>query len=192
MTSSTSSVSKLGFSLVELCVTLAVAGVLSGLALHNLPQWINQHHADTTLRSIRTAINLARHTAINHQDQVIICPNRQGQCGPRNSWHHGMLIFLDDDRSRDYSSGDVIIAQLAGIKHGRIFWRAFRNRSYLLFTGQGITDWQNGHFLYCPSDANPANARQLIVNAAGRTYPSKDTDGDGHHENIRGSALQCN
>ncbi len=180
-----------GFSLIEMLFALCLLAVLSGFALINMPQWARKHQADATIGALRSGINIARHTAINKNTDVIVCPNDNGDCGPRNTWHTGTLIFEDKDRSRHHSQGDVIVAHLPAIDHGRIYWRAFRNRSYLLFTGRGITDWQNGHFIYCPHDSDPQLARQLVLNYAGRTYLSKDLDGDGIHQDGRGRTLTC-
>ena len=181
----------LGFSLIELSVVLAVAGILGSLAFSGLPTWVDHLRADAALNGLRGALNIARHTAIIKNTDVIVCPRAGNVCGPRNSWHEGTLVFEDHDADRDYTEGDMMVTQLPPITSGYVVWRAFRSRSYLRFTGRGMTDWQNGHLRYCPNDGDTQHARQVVLNYAGRTYPSRDSDGDGIHEDVQGEPLTC-
>lgn len=180
-----------GFTLLELLVALAMAAIIMGFAVPGMQTLVENYQTKSALNDLRAGIHLARHTAINKNTNVIICPKQGNVCGPRNTWHTGALIFEDRDNNRAHSDGDVMVAQLNPITSGQIFWRAFRSRSYLQFTGSGLTAWQNGHLLYCPNNGEPDQARQLILNVAGRTYPSQDRDGNGIHEDARGRDLQC-
>ena len=147
--------------------------------------------SDAALNTLRATINYARHEAIVTNRHVVVCPRGEYGCGPRDSWHRGAIVFADADRNGAFNGADVMLSQTTAIKSGRIYWRAFRSRSYLLFNPRGVTDWQNGHLLYCPGDRNPRYARQLVLNVTGRTYASRDTDGDGVHEDVRGRDLRC-
>ncbi len=180
-----------GFTLLELLVALAIAAIAMGFAVPGMQTLVQNYQTKSALNDLRTGIHIARHTAINKNTNVIICPRRGDVCGPRNTWHAGALIFEDRDNNRARSDGDVIVAQINPITSGQIFWRAFRSRSYLQFTGSGLTAWQNGNLLYCPHSGEPEQARQLILNVAGRTYLSQDRDGNGIHEDARGRELQC-
>ena len=180
-----------GMSLIELLVALAMAGLMTSLAAFHIPDWINRLHAETALNNFRSAINTARHTAITNNVDVIVCPRNGAACGPRNTWHRGTLVFEDHDINQTLSEGDTVVTYLPALKSGRVVWRSFRNRSYLRFTPRGLTDWQNGHLLYCPENAEPQYARQIVLNYAGRTYSSRDSNGDGIHEDVRGNALVC-
>lgn len=181
----------LGFSLLDLLITLAIAAVLLGHALIYLPDWVSSHRANTSLSVLRTAVNLARHAAARNATTVTMCPRGDGRCGDRNTWHAGIMIFRDKNSDREVNGDDEVYAQLPGPEHGTISWRSFRNRSVLRFTANGLTDWQNGHFQYCPASNDPRWARRIVLNAAGRIYPSHDRDGDGIHEDRLGAPLAC-
>lgn len=182
--------------MIELLVALVIAAILMRYATAYLPDWLNQRRANTGLQGIHAALNTARHAAIRHASVVIVCPRRNDRgatpgCGARNTWHQGLLAYLDANRNRVYDASDNVIASIPGPETGQITWRSFRNRSYLRFTPRGLTDWQNGHFLFCPENADPRLARQLVLNMAGRIYPSRDRDGDGIHEDAAGNPLRC-
>ncbi len=181
----------LGFTLLDLLTALAIAAVLMSYAVIYLPDWVSSHRANTSLSVLRTAVNLARHAAVRNATAVTLCPRGDDRCGHRNAWHAGILIFRDENSDRQVNGDDQIYAQLPGPDNGTITWRSFRNRSVLRFTSSGLTDWQNGHFQYCPANDDPRWARRIVVNAAGRIYPSHDRDGDGIHEDRLGEPLSC-
>ena len=180
-----------GFTLLELLTTLALPAVIMVFAIPGMQSLVERHQARSALQDLRAGIHLARQTAINKNVNVIICPRREDTCGPRNTWHAGAIIFEDRVKSRTRTADDLIVGYLYPIPSGQIYWRAFRSRSYLKFTGSGLTDWQNGNLLYCPNNGDPTLARQLILNVAGRTYPSRDANGNGIHEDARGRDLSC-
>ena len=180
-----------GITLVELLVCLVIASVLAGFALFSTPDWIAQYRARTSLSTLRAAINLARHAAVRRGYNVVVCPSAGDACGPANTWINGALIFEDRNRDRVLNQSDVIISQSPGVASGGIVWRSFRNRGVLVFKPRGLTDWQNGHFQFCPEDNDVRHARQVILNYAGRTYASRDRDGDGIHEDAHGRPLRC-
>lgn len=172
-----------------------MAAVLTGMALVYMPEFVAAKRSAAALNNIRIVINFARHAAIVRGHSVVVCPRHlpavNPRCGPRNSWHQGILVFADYDGNHAFTAGDKMLSQTEPLDSGRIYWRAFRSRSYLVFTARGSTDWQNGHLLYCPDNGDPRMARQLVLNVTGRTYPSRDDNGDGIHEDVRGRALRC-
>ncbi|MDA9256312.1 DUF3465 domain-containing protein [Pseudomonadales bacterium] len=102
------------------------------------------------------------------------------------------MAFTDHKSDLQINGQDEVIALLprnyAGIE---VTWRAFRNRSYLRFNKNGLTDWQNGRFIFCSASMGPEATRQITINSAGRIYPSYDYDTDGVHEDSNGRSIIC-
>ena len=180
-----------GYSLLEALIVLAIVAIFARFAVFETSEWLARHRAAAAMDSIRTAINFARQTAAGLNVRVIVCPAAAEGCGGRDAWHDGVMIFADENRNARRDDDERVLARLPGFRHGRVRWRSFRNRSYLVFTPRGITDWQNGHFRYCPDSGDVRRSRQLVLNAAGRVYPSRDGDGDGVHEDASGEPLVC-
>ena len=192
----------LGMSLLELLTSLALMGIFIGFTIFQFPSLVTKYKSRTDVDQFISIINIARHSAITRGINVTMCPLQQNirppynpKCGKRNTWHNGTLVFTDKNLNRKIDREDEIIAQLSPLEDINIKWRAFRNRSYLRFTPKGLTEWQNGHFLFCPTGFNNLAqnkyAIQLVLNSAGRVYRSKDRDGDGIHEDVRGRPLLC-
>lgn len=182
-----------GFSLIELMLTLGIVVVVAGLAGPSFSTLVNQHRATAALNAMLGAVHLARGSAITRGAIVTLCPSRDGEdCAARNLWHEGAIVFTDLNANGRVDTGDVVLRGFSGFEDGaRIYWRSFRNKSFLQLTATGLTNWQNGHFLYCPADRDPRLARQVILNAQARTRTARDVDGDGIAEDARGRPLTC-
>jgi type IV fimbrial biogenesis protein FimT len=182
-----------GVTLVELLAALAVTAVLMGVALPAMHGLLARHRVTATLNHLIGGVQLARHAAISLRTPVSFCPSDDAlQCGVRDTWHAGALVFLDRNRNGTRDEGDTLLRVLPSIPAaGRITWRSFRNRSYLTFEPRGFTRWQNGTFRFCPADADPALIRAIIVNPQGRVRQAPDADGDGVVEDANGRPMAC-
>jgi type IV fimbrial biogenesis protein FimT len=180
-----------GFTALELCITLALACVLAGLAVAPLQAFVKTQEGEHALRSINELILLARSEAAANGRGVTLCPSIKGrECG--GTWGAGTLLFLDRNFDRNINQDDSILRVNSGLtRRGTIAWRAFGNRQYLQVDSRGFLRHQSGNFSYCDATRDPRLARQLVVNSAGRVRIAVDSDGDGIRENSRGKALEC-
>lgn len=169
---------------------LVIASLLTITALPGMRDLYARYRVEADRQVFATLINTARHAAVNLNSTVTLCPGRDSTCGGRNQWHNGAFVFQDLNKNRRRDEGEIIVAGINDLS-SRVRWRAFRNRSALQFEARGYTAWQNGHFIFCPVDQDPRFARQLVLNASGRLYFSRDRDGDGYHEDVRGAPLAC-
>lgn len=181
-----------GWSLIELVAALAISATLLGAAWFSTSLWIARVEREADRDQLATLINLSRAAAVNLNHPVILCPgDLTSGCGARNTWHLGTIAFADANQDRSLDAGDITLASIPQLT-SRIEWRSFRNRSYLKFRASGVTDWQNGHFKFCPLQPIPGSGGlQLVLNAAGRLYFSRDDDADGIHEDVQGRPLIC-
>ena len=182
-----------GFSLAELLVSLAILAALASLAGPGMVRLVQQQRSTTALNQLLGAVHLARSSAITRGGIVTLCPSANGQtCTGRNRWHEGAIVFSDEDRDGRRDTDDALLRALPGFPDAsRVYWRSFRNKSYLQLDSRGMTNWQNGHFLYCPANGDPRLARQLILNAQARVRKAPDRDGDGIAEDATGDPLEC-
>ena len=180
-----------GYTLVELLTTLACVVVLGSLASPDLRALSERMRADASLQNLTATINFARHLAMTERVTVSMCPGASGRCERRDTWQRGAIVFVDRNGNGRIDATDRIARRMPALSSGFIRWRSFRNRTFLSFTRMGYTNWQSGHFQYCPADGNPRFARQVILNAQGRARAARDRDGDGIRENARGQPLTC-
>lgn len=180
-----------GFTLLNLLVTLAVASTLAAATLPRFATLLQATQTRAVVGHALGAVRFARHAAIAYRTTVTVCPDDGIACGPRDTWAAGTRIFLDQDRNGRQDPNDVVLRQLPALASAHtVYWRSFRRRPYLQFEPSGLTAWQNGHLLICLDNA-PRMARQIIINAQGRTRMARDNDGDGIVEDARGRPVTC-
>ena len=181
-----------GFTLIELMLTLAVAALLLAMAAPSFNRLVANHRGAAAMNQMAGAVNFARSLAITQGGVVTLCPGRSTECLGRDQWHRGALIFVDQNRNGILDGNERVTRALPALEPGeRIYWRSFRNRTYLQFHARGYTRWQNGNFLYCPPDGDPRLARMAIINPPGRLRSARDRDGDGVVEDASGRPLAC-
>ena len=181
-----------GFTLLEGLIALTIAAILASATIPGFSQLLAEQRATAAINHLAGSIHVARHTAVVQHQATVLCPAAGDHCGGRHQWHHGAMIFADHNRDGARQPEEAIIERFAPLPSGdRVYWRSFRNRSYLRFQANGQTDWQNGTFTYCPESGERSLIRGLIVNATGRIASTRDSDGDGLHEDARGNPLRC-
>ena len=191
MASAIGSPAQAGLTLFELLFTLFLLSLLLGIALPDFTKLIEHKRADNNVRTLVTAIELARTSAIVDNSLVTLCRSQNGEeCG--GDWKNGILVFVDHDGDRDIDPEDRLVRffTLPSLD-GELYWRAFQNRQYLQITPQGFTRYQNGNFTFCPASGELQHARQLILNRTGRVRLAGDSDGDGIAEDSRGRPIRC-
>jgi len=87
-----------GFTLTELMVTVAVAGVLAMMAVPNMRSFVQNNRLSSASNDLLRSFNLARTEAIKHQTNVVVCAvadptlaTPQCSYGPFNGW----IVFQD-------------------------------------------------------------------------------------------------
>ncbi len=180
-----------GITLIEALVTVTILVTLIMVALPRFGDLLARQRATADINTLLGAVHTARHAAISQGRKTALCAGRQA-CLGRNDWHLGMLIFADLNSDGDRQPGEPVVRALAPLHDGaRVYWRSFQNKAYLRFRPNGMTDWQNGSFIYCPANGDPRLAKRMIVNVQGRVAKSADTNGDGIDEDGRGRPLRC-
>ncbi|MEQ8857697.1 MAG: GspH/FimT family protein [Pseudomonadales bacterium] len=183
---------KRGYTLVELLAALTVAAVVLALALPAFHGLATSWRGTAALNQLLGAIASARSLAISSGRVVTLCPGLSSGCLGRNQWHRGFVLFIDEDADGRLDPADRVVTALPELAPGeRIYWRSFRNRSYLQFHPRGFTRWQNGSFLYCPPGSEASAARMAVINVQGRARPARDSDGDGIVEDASGRNVRC-
>lgn len=180
-----------GQTLIELLVTLAIAGVLLGVALPSFTAMLANRRSTAAVNQLIGTVHLARNYAITHHATVTLCPGTESACLGRDSWHLGALLFIDRNINGNFDVGESLLRQLPPHEDARVYWRSFGNKPVLRFVPRGYTRWQNGNFLYCPHNGKPRDARMIILNAQGRVRIARDGDGDGIVEDASGRPVRC-
>ena len=100
-----------GFTLTELMVTVAVAGILAMVAVPNMRTFLQNNRLSAASNDLLRSFYLARTEAIKHQANVAVCASAAPTAaaptcsyGPFNGW----IVFQDTNFNWQWDAGEPI------------------------------------------------------------------------------------
>lgn len=97
-----------GFNLVELLLTLMIAGFLMGYALPSYQRMIEQQSQNIELARLQAVLNHARIMAIVNNKELLICASKDGQQCDASAFLSGNLLIIVKDSQQvvHFSAGN--------------------------------------------------------------------------------------
>ena len=157
-----------GFTLIELTITIAIAGILFSLAIPSFSQMLAHNQQTSILHTLFTHLNLARSEAIKTNHHVLLCKSINGiQCVTETLWSDGWLIFADTDNNKKVNNDErVIYIQQSLPNHIFLDYKGFGSNNYFRYYSDGHSS-ANGTFTLC-NHSDEKMARSIIVSRTGR------------------------
>jgi len=161
-----------GFTLIELMITLAIAGILLAVGIPSFNSIITSNRLTTYANELVTALNLARSEAIRRGVQVTMSTGNTG-----GNWGSGWTIFTDSNGNGVLDGADVLLRTYPALTNGYTLlsgnnyncWVAYN--SVGLSRGSGATcngGLSNDTFRLCDPSQTITSSRAITVNATGR------------------------
>jgi type IV fimbrial biogenesis protein FimT len=134
-----------GFTLIELVIALALAGVLAAIAIPGYRDWIAGYELAIHAQQLAASMALARTEALKRAARVSLCRSADGrQCVAGGGWAAGWIVFLDRNRDGRVDAGEPVLRIEPPAAPGV---RVAANRSvedYVSFTASGHARLLNG------------------------------------------------
>jgi len=168
-----------GFTLLELMITLAVAGVLAALAVPAMRTWLQNQRLVTAASSMVLSLNYARNEAVKRDSAlgVTVCASAdQATCGTAN-WNLGWIV-LDVASNTRLNASPPIGANMTFTEAG--------GQAQVTFLPTGATAGAATFAFKACDTRGAAYARELEVNSMGRIATSP-TPG----QTVAGLGLAC-
>jgi type IV fimbrial biogenesis protein FimT len=162
-----------GFTLVELAIALAIAGIALTVAVPGLGRWINEQQVDDRADALLHGLDRARGEAIRRGGRVDVCPGSGNCAAGALPWENGWSIVADAARA----SGPLIAREAAAA--AGITVRGNRPvADYVSYTGLGHARrfdgaLQMGTFTVCRAGSR---ARKVILANSGRVRKETSTE----------------
>lgn len=168
-----------GFTLIEMLIALAVAGILLALAGPNFREAIDANRLTSTANELTAALQLARAEAIRQNRRVVLCRTEDGSsCSAASSTWPGWILFADTDANGVRGAAEPVIK--SGVFDASLLVKSSPNISALAerinFRGDGLAraaDNQTllaGTLAVCVAAPKPAdNVRDVSLASGSRT-----------------------
>jgi Tfp pilus assembly protein FimT len=176
-----------GVTIVELLVALAVAGILFGSRDAEFRDFVERNRS-AVLNQLIGALQ-TRGTQQSHCTPRRCVPVRRRRLRSTRQLAGGSTVFADRNANGQPIQARTSCVRFRRCRPVRVYWRSFRNRSFLQIKATGLTNWQNGHLLYCPNSASLRASRHR--RCARTCHNATDRDRDGVVEDANGDPLTC-
>ena len=190
-----------GFTLIELVVTVSMAAIVLTLGVPGIREMVLNNKMTTQVNTLVSDLNLARSEAIKRGAPVTICKRNStaSNCDSTTSWNDGWLVFADQNGDGNFDDngdanlcepGEDCLLRVAPPLPADIRVAFGQNR--VTFDALGAAPGFSGTFKFC--DARGAKkARASLIENNGRVRNSSDSpnDADQIHEDINGNNLVC-
>ena len=103
----------LGFTLIELIVTLAVVSILLLTGVPMINQMLDNNRLVSEINSIAGSLSLARSESIKRGATVTVCGSSDGSTCDTANWESGWIIFSDANHNATLESTDTLLKVFA-------------------------------------------------------------------------------
>jgi type IV fimbrial biogenesis protein FimT len=163
-----------GFTLTELLIALAIAGILAMIGAPAMSGLLARTRDASTEAAVATTLRHARTAAVMRNARVLVCPSRDGhRCNPGDDWQHGWIVAKDSDHDGQPDTDASLITVQSAMPVGTRVVTSI-GRGQLAFHPNGGAGGSNVRFTIC--HANARTGKAVIVANSGRVrLASADT-----------------
>ncbi len=188
-----------GFTIIELMMTIMVAGVIIAIAVPSMSDLIKNSRQTSNVNQLVSLINYSRSQAVGLNSEVTLCGSDDGAKCNSSSWEKGGLIVKGVATAGSTPAAadilKIIDPQSSGSTLRRVSSAAtvpsgFDN-SIIRFERTGRMNSDDASSFTLCDDRKEKKARGIVINGSGQARTAKDSDSDGIVEVVYNGALKA-
>lgn len=174
---------QLGFTLLELMVTVAIVGIVATIALWDSSEMLEDNRAENFLLELKRNITYARSQAASTDSITVLCPALAGQVAASQAtldcnanWGTGsiLVLFVDGDSDGNYDKDTDSLLRVMNELPATDQFIHSESATRLSFNASGRLLTVAGDFIYCPNNNNKHN-KALTISQSGTAFFVGDT-----------------
>lgn len=164
-----------GFTLIELIVALAVAGILMGIGVPSFVEAAKNSKQSGHYQQIVGSLYLARSEAVKQTSMVTVCARSSDtscKTGNNVDWNDGWLVFIDNPGTGltdgQFDSVDTMLQIVQPVENDVEAWgfangaANFVRQPFVRYDPRGAANWSGGTVKVC-DDRGPTKAVALNI-----------------------------
>mgnify|MGYP001092600012 CR=1 FL=1 len=159
----------LGFTLLELLVTVALLSIIITSVTPSIGNFYKRNKVASIVNNHTAALQLARHTAVNENVFVVVCPTKD-MTTCEDDWTMLKMVFIDEDADGALDGNEEIIGSADMVKSFQIT----STRDNLRFAPFNTAQNSTATITICPDEDDTHFARALVISNVGRVRLEKD------------------
>ena len=167
-----------GFTLIELMITVSIAGIAMAFAMPALESYIQNDRLTTQINTFVGHLSLARSEAVTRKQQVIVCISSTSTNCTGTNWNEGWIVFADTDGDSAFTAGEPIIrAQQALEGNNTLTSSASITGGSIIYDYRGFAATNSGStgtFSLCDSRGS-AHVKSISISNTGRVRKGGST-----------------
>ncbi len=153
------------FTLLELGITLAIAGLVMAFAIPAMGNFIKNERLVTQINTLVGHLAYARSEAVTRRQQVILCASSNMTSCSGTNWGTGWILFIDADNSSTFTADEQILRAKATLEGSNTLVSS--TGSMIIYDNRGFSPNSNGVFSLC-DDRGAAHVKSISITNTGR------------------------
>ena len=161
----------LGFTLLELIITVGIIGVTTAIAVPSMGIYIKNERLTSQINTLVSHLAFARNQSITQSQQTVICISNNGLNCNGTDWSDGWIVFADFDGNAAVNNLETVFLVQQSLGGNTL---TSTIGTSVIYDNRGFAKTAVGTFSLC-DDRLLANLKSIKISITGRVRQGSAT-----------------